>query len=207
MSAAGGNTLLRNNDGRLNTQNPRQFGLPGSGLTSAWGDYDNDGDLDLAAVPGGMYRQREGFGFTRIGAFPRWSPTRVRPESPGPTSMPTGSATRDLRARETLGQAIQDLSPSRTRTRPATGSSSTSTGAPATARRSARGCASRTDGRLQTHWVGQNETSIYSQGHYRLYFGLGDATSGDGRGALARAAASRAYGPFAADQLRPRSTE
>jgi hypothetical protein len=26
----------------------------------------------------------------------------------------------------------------------------------------------------QTQWVGQNETSRFSQGHYRLYFGLGE---------------------------------
>jgi hypothetical protein len=31
----------------------------------------------------------------------------------------------------------------------------------------------------QTQWVGQNETSLYSQGHYRLYFGLGLQTSAD----------------------------
>jgi hypothetical protein len=34
-------------------------------------------------------------------------------------------------------------------------------------------------GLTQTQWVGQNETSLYSQGHYRLYFGLGLQTSAD----------------------------
>jgi ASPIC and UnbV len=32
-------------------------------------------------------------------------------------------------------------------------------------------------GRTQTQWVGQNDGSHLSQGHYRLYFGLGGATS------------------------------
>jgi hypothetical protein len=27
--------------------------------------------------------------------------------------------------------------------------------------------------RRQVQWVGQNDTSRYSQGHYRLYYGLG----------------------------------
>jgi hypothetical protein len=32
-------------------------------------------------------------------------------------------------------------------------------------------------GRTQTQWVGQNDGSHLSQGHYRLYFGLGSARS------------------------------
>ena len=32
----------------------------------------------------------------------------------------------------------------------------------------------RAGGSAQTQWVAGNETSVYSQGHYRLYFGLGD---------------------------------
>jgi hypothetical protein len=37
----------------------------------------------------------------------------------------------------------------------------------------------RIERRGQTQWVGQNEGSRYSQGHYRLYYGLGDANHAD----------------------------
>ena len=34
-------------------------------------------------------------------------------------------------------------------------------------------------GRAQTGWVGQSDGSRYSQGHYRVYFGLGNAPVAD----------------------------
>lgn len=52
-----GNVLLLNRQGRYAVIDPRTVGLPRASLTAGWVDYDNDGLPDLHAIPQGMYRQ------------------------------------------------------------------------------------------------------------------------------------------------------
>jgi ASPIC and UnbV/FG-GAP-like repeat len=176
VSSATGSTLLRNNEGRLHRLDPKAFGLPGAALASAWGDYDNDGDQDLAAVPGGLYRQDQGFEFARVGAFGVVRrPAEARIAWPDLDSDgardPVISARSRGSARRFKTYAFGNVAPAgrwlevdlggKARNRQAVGAR----------------VRVRAGGETQTQWVGQNETSVYSQGHYRLYFGLGDQTS------------------------------
>jgi len=66
-----GNRLLVNRDGRLTYIEPQSVGLPESSVTGNWVDYDNDGLPDLHLVPQGIFRQREDHTFrsTRIFRF------------------------------------------------------------------------------------------------------------------------------------------
>ena len=51
------NLLLLNNDGKLKAVNPQAWGLPDTGISPAWIDYNRDGLSDLHLVPQGTYRQ------------------------------------------------------------------------------------------------------------------------------------------------------
>lgn len=67
-----GNVLLRNQDGALSAVEPTTVGLPADSQTGNWVDYDNDGRPDLHVVPDGLFRQRQDHSFERTGvlAFP-----------------------------------------------------------------------------------------------------------------------------------------
>ncbi|WP_019504102.1 CRTAC1 family protein [Pleurocapsa sp. PCC 7319] len=51
------NLLLVNHDGKFKAVNPQTIGLPEKGINGAWVDYDRDGLSDLQLVPQGIYRQ------------------------------------------------------------------------------------------------------------------------------------------------------
>ena len=67
-----GNVLLINQDGRLEHRDPSSVGLPATSLNASWVDYDNDGRPDLHAVPQGLYHQGVDGRFKATGvlAFP-----------------------------------------------------------------------------------------------------------------------------------------
>lgn len=52
------NYLLVKSEKTYTLTDPKTVGLPGQGLCANWVDYDNDGLVDLHAVPGGLYRQQ-----------------------------------------------------------------------------------------------------------------------------------------------------
>lgn len=58
-----GNTFLVNRDGRYAPINPEAVGLPRESTTANWVDYDNDGLPDLHIVPQGIFRQRKDHSF------------------------------------------------------------------------------------------------------------------------------------------------
>ena len=63
-----GNTLLLNDgSGRFSMVDPTTMGLPGASATASWVDFDNDGLVDLYAVPQGLFRQRRDHTFEATG--------------------------------------------------------------------------------------------------------------------------------------------
>jgi len=56
-AARDGNTLLLNHSGTLHEEPILAYGLPEASHTATWVDFDNDGVLELAALPEGIYRQ------------------------------------------------------------------------------------------------------------------------------------------------------
>jgi hypothetical protein len=67
-----GNVLLVNDAGTFSPAIPTSIGLPDSSITANWVDYDNDGLPDLHLVPQGLFRQREAHDFepARLLEFP-----------------------------------------------------------------------------------------------------------------------------------------
>ena len=175
-SAKSGSTLLENRRGRLRERNPGKLGLPPTALTANWVDYDNDGLLDVHLIPGGIYRQDADHRFQRTGlALPEGPTVRAVAswfdfDNDGSRDAVIGERHADdgrftsLRLLENEGAAGHWLELELA-------------GRPGN--RQAVGAAVRavTPQGKQTQWVGQNDGSHLSQGHYRLYFGLGGATS------------------------------
>lgn len=63
-----GNVLLANRgDGRFESVAPASVGLPAASVAAAWVDVDNDGRMDLHIVPEGLYRQDAAGRFVRTG--------------------------------------------------------------------------------------------------------------------------------------------
>lgn len=52
-----GNVLLLNEAGKFRPVDPVSLGLPSESVAAAWVDYDNDGRLDLHTIPQGLHRQ------------------------------------------------------------------------------------------------------------------------------------------------------
>ena len=167
-----GVSLLANRHGRLRPLRSR-LGLPRNAAAASFVDYDNDGRLDVSLAPQGLYR---------------WDRRRGRFERTGALTMRrTGYAIvewmdydNDGRRDPLIAASAREFSPSahvirkRNLTRAGhwleidlTGSSRNREAIGASVRAKLRG------GRTLTQWVGQNDDARHSQGHYRLYFGLG----------------------------------
>ncbi len=172
VGANSGNTLLKNRRGRLRAVAPRRAGLPPRGSGAAFVDYDNDGRLDLHSMPSGLYRQKANGRFARTGlatakrsalwGITNWFDYDSDGFRDNVTAIRTSPDTPRVRTRLRQNRRVKnhwlefDL-------RGAAGNHE-AVGARVKV---------RSGGRTQTSWVGDSDTSRYSQGNYRLYFGLG----------------------------------
>ncbi len=192
-SSKRGNVLLRGRKGEgFEVVDLAEIGLPPSSSTASWVDYDNDGLPDLYLIPQGLYRQQPDHTFKATGLLSlhpdRYDAVIVnwldidndgrldllvalsedvdyRPwwqwrKPPTPRGRWQVVALRNVIA---AGRWLQvDLS----------GDEGNRQGIGATVSVSAGGTA-----RAQV--VGASDGSFFSQGHYRLYFGLGEHARAD----------------------------
>ncbi len=66
IASSYGNTMLLNTGGEYQITEPTKIGLPSTGLTANWVDYDNDGLTDIHVVPWGLYRQEPNHTFSKM---------------------------------------------------------------------------------------------------------------------------------------------
>jgi hypothetical protein len=71
------NVLLVNDQGNFTQVDPKKLGIPAKSKTADWVDFNNDGLLDLHAVPGGLYQQRANRTFERTRILEHESPASV----------------------------------------------------------------------------------------------------------------------------------
>jgi ASPIC and UnbV/FG-GAP-like repeat len=173
-AARSGSSLVVNKRGRLRSVNPKSVGLPPSAMTANWVDYDNDGLTDLHLIPGGLFRQLPGNRFTQTGlALPSGSPVKAiaawadfnadgSRDAALALRQPDAGRFTELSLLDNVGPAGHWLQVELT-------------GPPANRQALGAKVSAGVAGRVLTQWVGQNEGSHLSQGHYRLYFGLGAA--------------------------------
>ncbi len=191
-----GNALLVNREGGFEVAAPEALGLPARSETASWVDSDNDGLVDLHSFPDGLFRQRTDGGFSRTGQLARRSDrlygaflTWFDADNDGDRDLllavevpPTSMQRVQRKVMQLLGRAAADelftLSEWRlklyrnpggghhwlqVRLQGPTGN------LPAIG---AKVEVETADG-VQRQQLGEAEGSHRSQGHYRMYFGLG----------------------------------
>ena len=188
-----GNTLLVNNAGQFSPVDPVSVGLPAKSVGGNWVDYDNDGRPDFHAVPEGLFRQREDSHFEAtnllvlpshkyLGAISNWADldndgTRdvVIALNENPSlwrwwEKPFKSA-RDIFKWKFLSYRNVGADNHWLEVR--------LEGASGNRQAIGAGVTVVTPDGQQIMEVGSNEGAFFSQGHYRLYFGLGQHGSAE----------------------------
>ena len=190
-----GNTLLLNDgSGRFSIVDPATLGLPAESVTASWVDFDNDGQPDLYALPQGLFRQRRDHTFETTGlltlpahkymaAIANWADF----DNDGRRDLLLASLENFSLWRwwEKLGKNSEDrFSWNLAAYRNVADNGNHwlevrlvgKAGNPQAI--GARVTVQTPDGQ-QLQQVGLNDGAFFSQGHYRLYFGLGARTRAD----------------------------
>ena len=166
-----GNTMLRNDQGRLRAMDPGWEGVPSASSAAAFVDYDNDGATDLYTVPQGLLRRDGG----------RFEPTGQLSTPPAEFGIVNWADLDDDGLRDPViaygrGEFAARMAVRRARNiTPIRGHwLEVELTGPDGNRQAIGAWVEARDGAFsRTQWVGQNDDSPHSQGHYRLYFGLG----------------------------------
>lgn len=200
------NFLLINNGAQLTLADPKAFGLPETGIGASWLDYDNDGFTDFYIAPYGLYHQNKTQKFERtrllnelawygpkiVGARSAWADmdndgdrdliTVVKQTPSLPVrlinKLPKVDIGKDWQKVWVSKQYISSFSRQDNLKGnhwieiDLTDSSGNAQAIGASVEIIAGELA-------QTQTVGFAENSYFSQGHYRLYFGLGEHTQAD----------------------------
>jgi hypothetical protein len=177
VASARGSAVLINEGGRFALRHPAALGLPSRAVTANWVDADNDSLPDLHTVPDGLFRQAAGHRFEKTGilgcdqgdavvaARCNWFDADNDGDRDVLVSVldRAGEAARIWSTRFFANNGtknhwleIQVSGPSGNRNGVG-----------------ARVVVELSDGRRLVQQVGSSEGADYSQGHYRLYFGLG----------------------------------
>lgn len=200
-SKTGNALLLNDGSGRFSIVDPATIGLPSASATASWVDFDNDGLIDLYAVPQGLFRQRRDHTFEATGllaltprkymaaivnwadfdndgrrdallalnenfALWRWWERLFKTSEDRVVGREDKFAWNLVAYRNVIGNGNHWLEMKLV-------------GKPGNAQAIGARVSLWTAGGQQTQVVGLNDGAFFSQGHYRLYFGLGSQTLAD----------------------------
>jgi hypothetical protein len=193
VSSKRGNVLLLNDQGRFRQMPPADIGLPASSITAVWVDYDNDGLVDMHAVPDGLYRQTTGGEFEATGLL------ALTPHLYQAAIVHWYDRDNDGR-RDVLLALNENPTLWRWWQRPFRNDDDIHywnlqgwrnmksdnhwlqvdvAGFPGNPQSIGARVTVSTPNGTQVQEVGGSDSSFFSQGHYRLYFGLGSASRAD----------------------------
>jgi hypothetical protein len=189
-----GNALLINDgSGRFALADPATRGLPGESATASWVDFDNDGLVDLHVVPQGLFRQRPDHSFEATGLLTLPPQRYMAAIASWPDLDNDGRRDALLALDENFSlwnwwQKLTKANEDRwtwhvlaLRNAVAGGHwlQVRLAGRPGNAQAIGAQVTLRTADGQQTQVVGLNDGAFFSQGHYRLYFGLGSHARAD----------------------------
>jgi ASPIC and UnbV/FG-GAP-like repeat len=187
-SKTGNMLLLNDGSGHFSIVDPATIGLPSESVTASWVDFDNDGLVDLYSVPQGLFRQRRDHTFEATGLLTL--PPRKYMAAIANWADFDNDGRRDLLLAldENFSlwrwwEKLQKDSEDRFAWKLAAYRNAVTNdnhwlelrlvGKPGNPQAiGARVVLQTADGQ-QTQQVGLNDGAFFSQGHYRLYFGLG----------------------------------
>jgi hypothetical protein len=195
LASKTGNTLLLNDgSGRFSIIDPTTIGLPSESVTASWVDFDNDGRPGLYAVPQGLFRQRPDHTFEATGLL------TLAPHKYMAAIANWADFTNDGR-RDLLLASLENFSQWRWWEKMQRNSEARFAwnlqayrnvvnngnhwlevrlvGKPGNPQAIGARVGLHTADGLQTQQVGLNDGAFFSQGHYRLYFGLGSHARAD----------------------------
>lgn len=184
MSSHSGNALLVNKNGDLQLHEASKYGLPDDGVGASWVDYDNDGLIDLHIIPDGLFKQESDGGFVRAmridaakedqyAAIANWF------------DMDNDGDADVVMALDQRPSLFQDKGewyerPWKMVALANEGSNNhwlqlEVIGPAGNLQAYGSQIFVKAEGRTQYQQVGLHDGAYFSQGHYRLYFGLGDS--------------------------------
>jgi hypothetical protein len=178
VASAGGSSLILNLGGVFRIVDPAIFGLPPRALAAAWVDADNDSLTDLHSVPDGLFRQSQEHRFSRTGILasePGESLAAARclwfdADNDGDRDVIINVLRREDEAARLWSTKFlrNDGSGRRWLEVQAVGPPGNSDAVGAGV------IIELGDGRVLKEYVGLSDGPNYNQGHYRVYFGLGE---------------------------------
>src|SRR5437660_4272431 len=197
-SSKTGNTLLLNDgSGKFSIVDPATIGLPDESVTASWVDFDNDGLPDLYAVPQALFRQRRDHTFEATGLL-ALAPHKYMAAIANWADFDNDGRRDLLLARlENFSQwrwweKLRKNSEDRFAWNLAAYRNVVDNGnhwlevrlagKPGNPQAIGARVTLRTADGQQTQQVGLNDGAFFSQGHYRLYFGLGSHARADRMG-------------------------
>lgn len=191
-SSKRGNALLINDSGDLTPAEPDDYGLPDSSITANWVDYDNDGLVDLHMVPQGIYRQGDNHHFEATGLleFPEDRFIAAICDWYDLDNNGSRDAFMVLSENHSYSRWWEFSKPKRRSStwlvRAFSNAGNTNhwlqvelDGGPGNRQAIGAQVTVMTAGGSQIQEVGSTDGAFFSQGHYRLYFGLGGYATAD----------------------------
>lgn len=172
-----GSTLIINNSSAFEFKNPEWIGLPSKAITANWVDVDNDSLPDLHTIPGGLFLQSDELTFREIRVLAcDKDETIIDARSNWFDADNDGYRDVLISVLDKKGEDKRIWSSKFFRNIGSNNHWLEIQVAGPSGNRNAIGTSvivEFNDGRLMTQQVGISEGSHYSQGHYRMYFGLG----------------------------------
>jgi hypothetical protein len=193
-SKTGNSLLLNDGSGKFSIVDPATIGLPSESATASWVDFDNDGLTDLYAVPQGLFRQRRDHTFEATGLL-------ALPAHKYMSAIATWADFHNDGRRDLLLASLENFVDWRWWEKLQKNSEDRFAwnlqayrnlvdngnhwlelrlvGKPGNPQAIGARVTVRTGDEQQTQQVGLNDGAFFSQGHYRLYFGLGSHARAD----------------------------